>query len=93
MHQSVSYNCRIFFLNGKILLIRPKKNLADDGNYRERRYFTAWTKDKEIEEYELPDFIKLITGQTTVPFGDAVIQTDSACIGTEICEEMWSPQS
>ena len=49
----------------KVLLIRPKKALADDGNYRERRYFTAWTKDKHIEEILLPRFIQEITGQVS----------------------------
>lgn len=34
MHCGVRYNCRLFMLNGKILLLRPKQNLADDGNYR-----------------------------------------------------------
>ena len=28
----------------KLLLIRPKLKLCDDGNYRETRWFTAWTK-------------------------------------------------
>ena len=28
----------------KILLIRPKKILCDDGNYRESRWFTEWKK-------------------------------------------------
>lgn len=35
MHCGVRYNCRLFMLNGKILLLRPKQNLADDGNYRQ----------------------------------------------------------
>jgi NAD+ synthase (glutamine-hydrolysing) len=37
----VLYNCRIIILNGKILLIRPKLWLANDGNYREERFFTG----------------------------------------------------
>ena len=44
MHNSVRYNCRITFLNGKILLIRPKMILARDGNFREGRWFTPWCK-------------------------------------------------
>lgn len=28
-----------------------------------------------------------------VPFGDAVLQTDEAMIGSEICEELWAPIS
>ena len=35
MHRGVRYNCRLFMLNGKLLLLRPKQNLADDGNYRQ----------------------------------------------------------
>ena len=33
MHCGVRYNCRLFLLNGRLLLLRPKQNLADDGNY------------------------------------------------------------
>lgn len=32
------------FFYRKILLIRPKLILCDDGNYRETRWFTAWRK-------------------------------------------------
>ena len=34
IHRGVRYNCRVFLLNGRILLIRPKMVMADDGNYR-----------------------------------------------------------
>ena len=30
----VMYNCRVFLLNRRVLLIRPKLHLANDGNYR-----------------------------------------------------------
>lgn len=33
----VMYNCRVLLLDGKVLLIRPKLHLANDGNYRETR--------------------------------------------------------
>lgn len=89
----MSYNCRVFYLDGKILLIRPKTVLADDDNYRERRYFTAWSKAKTLEDHILPKFIQECTGQYTVPFGDGVIQTLDAAIGTELCEELWTPLS
>ena len=29
------FNCRVFLLNRKILFIRPKLSMADDGNYRQ----------------------------------------------------------
>ena len=46
MHRNVKYNCRVVFFNKDLLLVRPKMCLADDGNYREPRWFTAWEKHK-----------------------------------------------
>ncbi|KAL3883279.1 hypothetical protein ACJMK2_029562 [Sinanodonta woodiana] len=93
MHKNIPYNCRVIFLNRKILLIRPKMVLCNDGNYRETRFFSEWAKPKQIEDYFLPRMIQDITGQVTVPIGDAVISTLDTCIGSEICEELWSPDS
>ncbi|KAK9767400.1 glutamine-dependent NAD(+) synthetase [Basidiobolus ranarum] len=93
VHKTVKYNCRILALNGKILLIRPKMFMANDGNYREMRWFTAWTKARTTETYYLPRIIREITSQTTVPFGDAVISTIDTCIGVEMCEELFTPNS
>jgi len=28
----------------------------------------------------------------TVPFGDVVLSTLDTCIGSEVCEELWSPK-
>lgn len=44
MHKNVTYNARVVFLNRRILLVRPKMRLCDDGNYRESRWFSPWTK-------------------------------------------------
>ncbi|XP_070617816.1 glutamine-dependent NAD(+) synthetase [Erythrolamprus reginae] len=93
MHRNVRYNCRVIFLNKKILLIRPKIALANSGNYREMRWFTPWNKLRQVEEYFLPRMIQEITSQESVPFGDAVLATLDTCIGTEICEELWIPTS
>lgn len=43
-HRNVAYNCRVVFLNKKIVLIRPKLINCDDGCYRETRWFSPWTK-------------------------------------------------
>ncbi|KAF8504123.1 hypothetical protein JB92DRAFT_2968916, partial [Gautieria morchelliformis] len=93
VHKNVIYNCRIIIHNGKILLIRPKMWLANDGNYRELRYFTPWTKHRQWEEHFLPRMIRDITRQSTVPFGDAVVSTLDTCIGVELCEELFTPAS
>uniref|UniRef100_A0A8P4GKK6 Glutamine-dependent NAD(+) synthetase n=1 Tax=Dicentrarchus labrax TaxID=13489 RepID=A0A8P4GKK6_DICLA len=93
MHHNVRYNCRVLFLNKKILLIRPKMLMANHGNYRELRWFSPWNQLRQVEEYFLPRMIQEVTGQDTVPFGDCVLSTKDTCIGTEICAELWSPRS
>lgn len=35
LHRGVRYNCRAFLLDRRVLLIRPKLHLANDGNYRQ----------------------------------------------------------
>ncbi|KAL3234872.1 Glutamine-dependent NAD(+) synthetase [Nakaseomyces bracarensis] len=93
LHKNVRYNCRLLSLDGKILFIRPKIWLANDGNYREMRFFTPWLKPGVVEEITLPPMIQKITGQKKVMFGDAVINTIDTCIGAETCEEVFTPQS
>lgn len=93
MHRNVCYNCRVIFLNKKILLIRPKMILANTGNYREFRWFSPWNKPRKVEEYFLPRMIQEVTGQETVLFGDAVLSTKDTCVGSEMCAELWAPNS
>ncbi|XP_053659653.1 glutamine-dependent NAD(+) synthetase [Anopheles marshallii] len=92
-HRNVAYNCRVAFYNGRIVLIRPKMIMCDDGNYRETRWFSPWTKERQTEDYQLPRFVALALGQDAVPIGDAVIATLDTCLGYEICEELWNPRS
>ncbi|EIW79283.1 glutamine-dependent NAD(+) synthetase with GAT domain-containing protein [Coniophora puteana RWD-64-598 SS2] len=92
-HKNVIYNCRVIVHNKKILLIRPKMWLANDGNYREMRWFTPWMKHKQWEDHFLPRIIQAVTKQTKVPFGDCVISTVDTCIGVELCEELFTPAS
>ncbi|KAJ5908563.1 hypothetical protein N7495_001245 [Penicillium taxi] len=90
-HRNVRYNCRVIFYNKKIVLIRPKMWLANDGNYRENRHFTPWQRPQEVEDYYLESIVGNITGQYKVPFGDAVISTRDTCLGLETCEELFTP--
>lgn len=94
IHRNVKYNCRIIALDGKILLIKPKDALCNDGNYREMRYFTPWNKPLQVETYALPRSISAIMdGITEVPIGDAIIATRDTVVGAETCEELFTPQS
>ncbi|KAI0955406.1 glutamine-dependent NAD(+) synthetase [Taiwanofungus camphoratus] len=92
-HKNVIYNCRVIIYNARLLLIRPKMWMANDGNYRELRWFTPWMKHRATEDHYLPRIIHAVTGQTKVPFGDAVVSTVDTCIGVELCEELFTPSS
>jgi len=92
-HKSIRYNCRVFVLNRRILLIRPKLFLADDGGYREPRWFSAWQRRFQADEYYLPKMIQEITGQYKVPIGEAAIATRDTVIASESCEELFVPMS
>lgn len=93
LHHSVRYNCRVVFYSGQILLIRPKQSLANDGNFREARYFTPWQRPQQWDWYDLPDCLKDATGQTRVVFGDGLVQTLDTTVGIESCEELFTPRS
>lgn len=101
LHNNVRYNCRVFCLDNKILLIRPKVFMADDGNYRERRFFTSWKDNGVLENHTLSDVLRKANGrsddnkeqQTSVPFGVASIATMETVIASEVCEELWTADS
>lgn len=93
LHRNVRYNCRVICLDGKILLIRPKMWLANDGNYREMRHFTPWMRPRETELFHLPKMLAELQGDTHVLFGDAVISTPETAFGAETCEELFTPKA
>ena len=65
-------------------------SLANDGLFREMRYFTPWQGRAEWVWFDLPAAIKKVTGQDQVKFGDVVIKTNDTLIGTEMCEELFT---
>ena len=103
LYHGARYNCRVLCCNRKILLIRPKTALADSGNYRESRYFTAFQaptngnggdSESSQESLQLPKYWQEKFEQRTAPFGTMSIQcADGTTIGCESCEELWTPQS
>eukprot|EP01006_Ploeotia_vitrea_P049328 TRINITY_DN67330_c3_g1_i1.p1 TRINITY_DN67330_c3_g1~~TRINITY_DN67330_c3_g1_i1.p1 ORF type:complete len:723 (+),score=65.60 TRINITY_DN67330_c3_g1_i1:58-2226(+) len=94
MHRNVLYNCRIFMYDRKIWLIRPKMYLANDGNYRETRWFCSWEREFTVEDYYLPRSIHAITGGSkTVPFGVACIACTDTVLASETCEELFTPNA
>ena len=95
LYHGARYNCRIYILGQQILLIRPKMILADDGNYRESRWFSAWSKPlgSPLESLQLPQCIRNIVGQNSAPFGIAVLDLRDARIASESCEEVFATDS
>jgi len=93
------YNCRVVCYNQQILWIRPKTFMADDGNYRESRYFTAYEGSNNAT-FALPVWVRDqlkaggINHPASVPLGGSgsFLRTDDGVtIGCESCEELWVP--
>jgi NAD+ synthase (glutamine-hydrolysing) len=102
LHKGCRYNCRILCYNHSVLAIRPKNALADDGNYHEPRYFTAFKgSNKQAESFPIPSWVLeelkgrgLVDHPSHVPFGNVFLQTcDGVQLGCESCEELWTPKS
>ncbi|KAG7355090.1 NAD+ synthetase [Nitzschia inconspicua] len=101
LHKGCRYNCRILCFNHQILAIRPKNALADDGNYREPRYFTAFKGGSKPDSFSIPSWVLdelsskgCENHPPHVPFGNVFLQTfDGVQVGCESCEELWTPKS
>mmetsp|Transcript_14531 Transcript_14531/g.25481 ORF Transcript_14531/g.25481 Transcript_14531/m.25481 type:complete len:725 (-) Transcript_14531:171-2345(-) len=94
IHRGVMYNCRVLIYGNNVLLIRPKLHLANDGNYREPRYFATWKREGEAEPHALPaNLVAVCGGQRETTFGDAVLCADDALIAPETCEELFTPRA
>ncbi|ATY64144.1 glutamine-dependent NAD(+) synthetase synthase [Cordyceps militaris] len=93
LHRNCRYNARAIVLDGKILCFRPKLFLANDGNFREMRFFTPWKAPRHVEQYYLPPRIQKLQGSRQVPIGDVVLSTIDTCLAAETCEELFTPNS
>ncbi|KAL8799923.1 MAG: hypothetical protein Q9182_005542 [Xanthomendoza sp. 2 TL-2023] len=68
-------------------------SLANDGLFREMRWFTPWHGWSKWVHFSLPATIQEITGQESVPFGDLVLEALDTLIGLEMCEELFTPSN
>ena len=93
MHDNVRYNCRIFLLNRHVLMIRPKMHLADEGAYREGRWFTGWARGFLLQDFQLPRPIRELTGDSVCKFGVGALQLADTSLGSETCEELFTPNN
>ncbi|KAK4070132.1 uncharacterized protein Triagg1_6553 [Trichoderma aggressivum f. europaeum] len=93
MHRGCRYNCRAMILDGKLLCLRPKIYLANDGNFRENRFFTPWNRPRYVEKYNLPPQIQEHQGVRQVPIGDIILSLNDTTLAAETCEELFTPQA
>ncbi|KAI0010311.1 glutamine-dependent NAD(+) synthetase with GAT domain-containing protein [Xylariaceae sp. FL0662B] len=93
MHRGCRYNSRAIILDGKLLCLRPKIYLANDGNFRENRFFTPWNRPRYVEKYNLPPRIQQHQGIRQVPIGDVILSLNDTTLAAETCEELFTPQA
>lgn len=56
--------------------------------------FSPWKGELIVEDFYLPRMIQKLTGgQKKCRIGDALISTRDSCMGTETCEELFTPRS
>ncbi|XP_074307630.1 glutamine-dependent NAD(+) synthetase-like [Silene latifolia] len=91
LSNSVRYNCQVLCMDRKIIMIRPKMWLANDGNYRELRWFTTWKNKYEIVQFQLPPDVAQAISQTKVPFGYGFMEFLDTMVAAEVCEELFTP--
>ncbi len=79
-YQGELYNCAIIVLNGKIVGIVPKNNIANHGDFYEKRWFKSGKGLKTNIDF---------CGEN-VPFGNYLFDLgDGVIFGAEICEDLW----
>ncbi|WP_432799624.1 NAD(+) synthase [Poriferisphaera sp. WC338] len=83
MHNSLLFNACAFVVDGQVVGIVPKQQLAGNGLHYEPRWFKAWQEGST-------DVLQL--ENQTIPFGDLVFQLGDIRLGFEICEDAWASQ-
>lgn len=80
------YNCAFIIHKGNILGIIPKTHIPNYNEFYEKRYFESSTNkiSKKVDFLNFKD----------IPFDSNILiedETTGAIIGTEICEDLWTP--
>lgn len=83
------YNCAAYIHHGTLLALVPKTFIPTYSEFYERRWFAPAPKGTAM--------VHVNERFGNVPFGTAILLCDqnntALCIGTEICEDVWMPQS
>lgn len=81
-NQSKLYNCAVVIIDGQIVQIIPKQNLANYNEFYEKRWFSTTEDELFLDKYDA------VMGQSVLKIGNAMV-------GFELCEDLWvtSPPS
>ncbi len=80
-HQHALYNCAALVVEGQLVGLVAKQNLAGDGIHYEPRWFKAWPA-AVADVFLAPD-------GSEIPIGDLLFDISGLRIGFEICEDAW----
>lgn len=79
----ILYNCAFVIFKGSILGIVPKSYLPNNSEFYEKRWFSSGINIHSKQAS--------ISFQDKIPFGTNIMfRSGSACIGIEICEDLWA---
>lgn len=93
-HQRALWNVSAVAVDGKIVGLVAKRNLAGDGVHYEPRWFKPWPEGV-VDRYEdapRRDAASTDCGgtpQLRIPIGDLVVDAGGVKLGFEICEDAW----
>ena len=79
-HQKALFNCACLAMDGKIVGLTAKQNLAGDGIHYEPRFFKPWPR-------QLTGTLR--ANGKEIPIGDLYYDCGGVTIGFEICEDAW----
>jgi NAD+ synthase (glutamine-hydrolysing) len=80
-HQRALFNVSAVAVNGQLVGMCAKQNLAGDGIHYEPRWFKPWP-------VSVTDTFQMPSGEG-IPIGDLIFDIDGVRLGFEICEDAW----
>lgn len=80
LHRGERYNCAALLVDGRLVGLVGKQNLAGDGLHYEPRWFRPWPNDIATD---------FVDSDGSFPLGDIVFDCGGIRLGFEICEDAW----
>lgn len=89
-HQRALWNVSAVAVDGKLVGLVAKRNLAGDGVHYEPRWFKGWPEGV-VDLYEARCVVTGLghNAPATFPIGDLILDVGGVKVGFEICEDAW----